>query len=177
MAKHKKRGRRRFRRYIRGNADEQLNLGTLAGRTLTVGAFDETVSERTYISSLKAIWSLKDWTGIDEVGPLLVGIAHGDYSGPEIESFIEQTASWAESDLIGQEVGKRKIKIVGTFMTRSNATDSYVLNDGRPITTKLGWILTQQQTIAVWAYNLGSAAIATTVPDVFVQGHANLWPQ
>jgi len=28
----------------------------------------------------------------------------------------------------------------------------------------------------MWAYNAGSNALATTVPNVSVDGHANLWP-
>lgn len=173
------RGRRKMGRYIRGNVDETMDLGTLAARTLQAEAFDEAVNERTFISSLVASWSLGDMTDADDVGPIMVGVAHGDYSAAEIEEFIENTGSWDEGDLVQQEVGQRKIRVVGIFETAPAASVVAVrtLNEGRPIKTKLGWILLQAQTIDVWAYNLGSAALSTTAPNLHLQGHVNLWPR
>ncbi len=154
-------------------------MAALASRTLVSVAFDESVNERTFVSSLKAIWSLDDMTDAPDVGPILVGVAHGDYSATEIEEFIENTGSWDEGDLVNQEIGQRKIRVVGTFGTPGGASVSgvKVLNEGRPITTKLGWILLQAQTLDLWAYNLGSSPIATTIPNLNVQGHVNLWPR
>jgi len=169
--------RRSMGRYIRGNVDESLVLTTLAARTLAAIAFDETVNERTLVSSLVASWSLDDLTAGAGIGPILVGVAHSDYSTAEIEEFIENTGSWDEGDLVQQEVGKRKIRTVGTFESAISGVAAAVLNDGKPIKTRLNWILLQGQTLKVWAYNLGTAAVATTVPEVSVQGHANLFPK
>ncbi len=176
MAKKKPKGRRR--RYLRGNVDETLELTTLASRTVASGNYDESVNERTLMTSHVAAWSLDDLTDAADVGPIMVGFAHGDYSGPEIEEFIENTGSWNEGDLVSQEIAKRKIKVVGTFGSPPGgaATGRAVLNDGKPIKTKCNWILNQNQGLELWAYNLGGAAIATTVPNLHVEGHANLWP-
>lgn len=164
-------------RYIRGNVDERLDIGTLAGATLVAGLFDDAVAERTLISSLKATWSLKDVTPIENAGPLLVGIAHSDYSAAEIEEVIEAVGSWDEGDKIVRERMKRQVRIVGQFRDRGVPLETVVLNDGRPITTKLNWILTTGDTLDLWAYNLGTAAFATTDPQIHVEGHANLWPR
>ncbi len=165
-------------RYIRGNVDENLPIGTLGSRTLAVASFDETVNERTFVSSVKAAWSLDNLTEGDGIGPIMVGLAHGDYSAAEIEAFIENTGSWNEGDLTAQEIGKRKIRIVGIFRSPPGALmGSMVLNEGKPIHTKCGWILLQGQTLDMWAYNLGTAAVATTIPDIHLEGHANLWPR
>ncbi len=164
-------------KYIRGSVDEQLAVSTLAGQTLIGQDFDETVNERMLISSIVATYSLRLVTPINDLGPLLVGIAHGDYTDAEIEAYIEASGSWDEGDLVQQEIMKRKIRRVGLFEQPQNATQAVVLNDGRMIKTKLNWILLQGQTLRVWAYNTGQATFATTNPEVNVNGHVNMWPR
>ncbi len=176
MARDKRRNRK-FRRYLKGSVDETLNLGTLAPTTLVGAAFDETVNERTFVSSIRATHSLSEFTPAADRGPILVGVAHSDYSDAEIEAVIENTGSWNEGNLVQQEVAKRKVRRIGIFEIPDNATDAVVLNDGKPITTKLGWILVQGQGLRQWAYNMGTAALVTTDPAYRMQGHANLWPQ
>ncbi len=165
-------------KYIRGNIDEELTMTTLAARTLVSTLFDETVTERTYISSIDASYVLSDFTPGAGIGPFMVGVAHSDYSDSEIEAVIELANSWAEADLVSQELAKRKIRKIGIFpMVEATSVEHAVLNDGLKIHTRLGWILTVGQTLRLWAYNLGTAAVATTVPTVNVIGHANLWPK
>ncbi len=164
-------------KYIRGSIDEQLSLTTLAARTLVGAVFDETVNERTLVSSIVASWSLRNASPASDVGPVLVGIAHSDYTDAEVEAYIEASGTWDEGDKIQQEIMKRQIRQVGTLRVLEAATLQSRLADGRMIKTKLNWILNQGQTLRVWAYNLGQAAFATTVPVVDVQGHANLWPR
>ncbi len=139
--------------------------------------FDESVEEKTFLSSVRAAWTLSKFSPAVGIGPIQVGLAHSDYSASEIEAWIENTGSWKQGDLINQEVAQRRIRSVGIFETPADAGDSVTLNDGKPIRTKLGWILTTGQTVDVWAYNLGTAAVATTDPAVHLQGKANLWPR
>ncbi len=176
MAKHGKRGRR-FRKYLRGSVDEQLALGALATKDVVAGPYDETVNGRTWVTTHIATWTMDDFTPLDESGPVLVGIAHSDYNAAEIEAWIETLGSWDEGDLVSQELAKRKIRRVGIFESGADALASVVLNDGKPIRTKCNWLLNQGQSLQMWAYNLGTASLATTVPTVHVQGHVNLWPQ
>ncbi len=173
----KGRRRRSMGRYIRGPVDEELDLGTLAARTLIGANFDSVVNERTLVSSLVATWALSDVTVATGDGPVLVGVAHSDYSDSEIESWIEVTNSWNEGDLVGQEVANRKCRRVGVFESKDLAAETAVLNDGKPIKTRLNWILLQAQTLKVWAYNMGSSPFATTNPTLRVAGHANLFPK
>ncbi len=172
MAKGK---RRRMGRYIRGNVNEGLGLGTLAGLTLIAAPFDDTVTERTLISSLVASWSVEGYTGASGDGPIMCGIAHSDYSAAEIEAWIENTQGWQEGDQIAREVGQRKVRVIGTFPSIASNADTAVLNDGKKIKTKLNWILNAGQTLDMWAYNLGSGAI--TGGTLHANGHANLWPR
>ncbi len=177
MAKARPRRRRRMGRYIRGEVDEEMAIGTLNAKVVIFAGFDNSVVERTFISSVVATWALKNVTPSATAGPLLVGLAHGDYTAAEIEEWIENTAGWAEANQIGQEIGKRKIRKVGIFANSGAVTEASVLNDGRPIRTKCGWILTSGQSVSAWAYNLGTGAYATTDPSVDISGHANLWPR
>ncbi len=177
MARRARRAGRKFRRYLRGQIDHILALGTLGPNTLVSGTNTDAVTEKAWLSSVVAAWALKDMTAASDQGPILCGIAHSDYTDAEIEEWVENSESWEAHDLIGQEVAKRRIKRVGMFPgTASTTTAEAVLNDGRPVRTKCGWMLGTGQTIKFWAYNTGIAALATTVPDMHVQGHANLWP-
>ncbi len=175
LAKHRKGRGRSMKNYMRGECDENLVLGTLASQTLVGGNFDEAVTERTLISSLVATYAVQDATDGSGIGPILVGIAHSDYSDAEIEAWIETTTSWETSDLIGQEVAGRLCRKVGILTVPETIDFQTSLNDGKPITTKLNWVLNTGQTIKLWAYNLGTSAFATTSPVIRLQGHVNLW--
>ncbi len=169
--------RRKFRRYLRGTIDDQLAIGTLSTKDAAIAAMSGVVNERTYVSSVKATWALTDWTQTAADGPITVGVSHSDYTAAEIEEWIENSGGWNEGDLVAQEIAKRKIRLVGTFMTaNSDLIGTALLADGRQITTKCGWILNQGQTLNVWAYNNGESAPATG-SIVRVNGHANLWPR
>ncbi len=175
----KKRGRRN-RRYLRGNVDEKLALGTLAASTLVGDNFDESVEERTLVSSLVASYSMDNLTAPQ--GPIQFGVAHSDYTDAEIEEVIENTDSWTEGNKISQEISKRLVRKIGTFAaeaipTSAGAVVDLDFNDGNPVKTKLNWILTTGQTLKYWAYNQSSSALATTAPIITASGHVNLWPQ
>ena len=176
MAKHPK-SRRRRGKYIRGSVDEFLSLGTLAGKVVISEIFDETVNERSLISSIVATWTLRNYSKATDDGPVMVGVAHSDYSSAEIEEVLENTGSWSEGSKIEQETSKRLVRVIGTFAPMPvDVNDAAGLNDGKPIKTKLNWIVNQGQSLQVWAYNLGSGALGAS-PIVSVNGHANIWPR
>ncbi len=178
MAKARGRRRRSMGKYIRGNVDNDFSLGTLAASTGIVSQNVSTVNERTLVSSLVATWTMSGFTVGDNIGPIEVGVAHGDYSLAEIEAVLELTTGWNEGNLTSQELSKRKIRRIGVFEAPAGGgLGAVVLNEGKSIKTKLNWILLQGQTLQYWAYNMGTGAVATTDPNVHVRGHANLWPR
>ncbi len=162
-------------RYIRGRINENLSLGSLAAATLIGVAFDENVNERSLVSSIVATYSLADVASAANRGPVMVGIAHGDYTDAEIEAVIENTGSWNEGAKPQQEISKRLVRMIGTFPSTESATETDVLNDGKPIRTKLNWILNQGQGLRLWGYNTGTAALLAG--GVRTEGHANIWPR
>ncbi len=177
LAKRGRGKRRSMGRYIRGDMDEQLGLSTLGAKTSIKGNFDQVVNGRTLVSSVVAIYSMTAFTKSTGDGPILVGIAHGDYSATEIDEFLEATGSWDEGDKVQQEVSKRQIRRIGVFENPADEASAAVLNDGKAIKTKLNWILNDGQTLSLWAYNTGTSPLATTSPIVQAVGHANLWPR
>ncbi len=177
MAKARPRRRRRMGRYIRGNVDHLGDLSTLGGKVVIKFDFPDVVNERTWVSSAKLTWALSNLTEAFSAGPITCGLAHSDYTAAEIEVFLENSGQWDEGNLTSQEINKRKIRVVGTFDTPAQALGIVTLNDGKPITTKCGWVLLQGQTLSMWAYNSGSTALATTAAELTATGHANLWPR
>ncbi len=164
-------------RYIRGNVQEKLDLGTLAPSTLVSTNFDDVVVEKTLVSSLIASYSIDQFTPAANTGPFMIVIAHSDYSDAEIEQVIESTGSWDQGDLIDQEIGNRKVRIIGIMRDAFTVGDSMTLQNGKLIKTKLNWLLMTGQTLKFCVYNLGSVAVATTDPDCHCVGHVNLFPK
>ncbi len=162
-------------KYLRGNIEVDMDLGTLAARTAIVQGVGDVVSESMLVSSVVARYSLSNLSALVNSGPILVGLAHSDYTAAEIEAFLEDTTGWAIGDLVAQEISSRKIRRIGVFDQEGSATNAFSLNDGKPIKVKLNWLLATGQTVDIWAYNLGTAALGTTDPNVNIQGHANLW--
>ncbi len=174
LAKHPKR-RRSMSRYLRGQVDESIQLSTLGAKVLLSADFDESVTEETLVTSIVATYSMIDFTKGTGDGPILVGIAHSDYTDAEIEAVIESTGSWNRGDKVAQEVAKRQVRRIGIFDVPNTAEETSVLNDGKPIKTKLNWVLQTGQTLTLWGYNMGSSALATTSPNINVEGHINLF--
>ncbi len=176
LAKHGKgrRSRRDFSNYIKGTIDHTLSLGTLGPNALVGTDIADVLEEAAYLSSIRATWALDSFTLAEDAGPILVGVAHSDYTDAEIEAWVEQTTGWARGDKISREIAGRFCRRVGV-LSPVTSISAVTLNDGKPITTKCGWNLTTGQTLRVWAYNVGGAALSATVPDVHCNGYANLW--
>ncbi len=174
-----KRKGRKFRKYLKGTLDETMDLATLGAKVVVSQSSTGVLEEKAWLSSIKATWSMDDFTPATDDGPITVGVAHHSYSSAEIEEWVENdTGSWKEGSIVQQEVARRRIRQVGTFETSRGASAAgiSVLNDGKPIRTKCGWQLQTSDGLRIWAYNQGASALATTAPNVLVQGHANLWP-
>jgi len=172
-----RKGRRKFRRYLKGKINNDEDLTVLAANTGVKKGLTTVVDDATWVSSVKALWSITGFTPTNGAGPIIVGIAHSDYTLAEIEEWIENTGAWNAGDLRSKEIAQRKIRQVGVFSLPETSNQHTVLNDGRPLTTKCGWVIQEDQSLALWFYNAGSVAVATTVPTVTTMGHANLWPQ
>ncbi len=177
MARKGRRGRRKFRRYLKGKIDFDLALGTLGGNTNISTNVADVLVESAWLSSVKAVWSLASVTPVAADGPMMCGIAHSDYTTIEIQEWILNLDSWDQGDKIAQEINRRKIRQVGIFPIEGagGGAGARVLNEGRMVTTKANWQLTTGDTVKIWVFNTGAGAL-TTGATLHVNGHANLWP-
>ncbi len=176
-ARKRSRRRRHFGNYIPGNIQLDIVLTTLAAATGVLAA-TATVDDTTRITSVRASYSLEDMTQGAGIGPIVCGVAHSDYTLAEVEAWIKLTTGWSQANMVSKEISGRRIRRIGTFPgSNTDGSGISVLNDGKPIRTKLNWEVTEGQGLNFWAFNTGSNAIATTVPRVHVEGKANLWTQ
>lgn len=176
LAKH---GKRRYRPYLKGQIEFDLEFGSLAAKDVATGVHGQTLTEQAWLSSIRCAYALTDVTPTtQDAGPVMFGVAHSDYASGEIESWIENTGSWDRGNLVQQESAKRKIRKIGIFERADSDTieQPSVPFDGNFKTTKCGWQLFSGDTVQFWVYNMGSGAFATTTPNMHVEGHANLWP-
>ena len=167
--------RRKMGKYIRGNIDDEVAITSLASKDVIGGVFDETVVERTLCSSIVVNAALSGNTIVGGSGPLIVGVAHSDYTDAEIEEFLETTGQWDEGNMVAQEVSRRRIRRIGVL---PNAEASENMFDGRFRKFKLNWILNAGDTLRLWIFNSGDVAVTGSgTPKVHLTGHANLWPR
>ncbi len=156
--------RRRYRGFRKLPFDVDIAGGTLAADDVTQTTFGTTLTEERRILSVEASWGLTGLTATD--GPLVVGIAHSDYTAAEIEEALEFAGSWDEGDKVSQEQGNRLVRQVGILTEEETA-----LNDGQPVKTRLNWRLATGDTLQFWIWNRGIQL--TTGSLVKVSGHAN----
>ncbi len=171
----RKSGRRRpqWSRYLRGQIDFRMPTGALAAGAVAAQTNGDTLLETARVSSVVATYSMGNFTPLADRGPAHFGIAHSDYTGPEIQNWITAAASWDQGDLVAKEVADRLIRRIGTFDNPDAVTDTSVFNDGRPVKTRLNWQLRTGQAVRFWMFNSGEVDFIQS--DLHVQGHANIW--
>ena len=170
-----KRRRRNMSRYISGNIDIDMNVGALLSKT-GVGAITNAVVDTTRCSSIRCTYSLSDRTPGADQGPISIYVAHSDYTAAEIEAWIKSAGSWDIGDKIAKEIRSRLIRQIGVFEQASSASLAVTLNDGKPITTKLNWLLAEGDSLKMFVFNQGTVQLnATTVGNAKIFGKANLW--
>ncbi len=152
-----KSGSRKRSSVRKGAVDDSLALGTLAANVAIKSDFSEVVDEKMFALSIESTWSLNGITPGE--GPIVVGIAHSDYTSAEVEEFLEnQGGGWSQGDQTAMEIGRRKIRVVGAFQA---ALQDEVLNDGRPIKTKLRFTLATGKTLSAFAFNKSDGGLTT----------------
>ncbi len=107
------------------------------------------------VLSVKNVYAVKDLT--ENEGPVVVGICHSDYTVTEIKEAIEQIDALDIGNLKAQEEANRLVRVLGIF---SGAVNQY-LNDGRPIKTRLNWLLPAGASVCFFIYNEDASPLTT----------------
>ncbi len=144
-------------------------LATLADGIVTNGTDLDASDEEYRVLSQRNAWSLRDFTPGE--GPIVVGYAHGDYSVTEVKECLDAQAAIARGDKIANEQADRLVRIVGTF---PGVLENEVLNDGKPIHTRLNWHIPEGKTVVQFAWAKGGVANLTTGADVQIFGKATI---
>ncbi len=140
-------------------------LSTLGSDTAIVNAFVANAVSSYRAMSVKATWSLTGLTAGE--GPITVGFAHDDYTVTEIKEALEAAASIDPGDKIAQEQADRLVRIVGT-LSEANSE----LNEGKPIKTRLNWLIGVGHSINMFAYNESPSALTT---GAVLHSQGDLW--
>ncbi len=150
----KKGGRKFTLRAVR--VTSTVTVGNVLAQIAVTGALLGTADGAYRLISCKNTWSMTNNTAGD--GSLVVGYAHGDYTVTEIKEFIESASSINIGNKIANEQSNRLIRIVGTF---PGLLTEEVLNDGKPIHTKLNWAIPIGTGVNAFVYNDDGAQRST----------------
>lgn len=161
--------KRSMRGYVKLPFSLAAGVGAVSSGEFSGIDVSSTVNERTWVSSAVIMVGCHDHT-VGE-GPATVHAAHSDYSNTEVEEQIEATNSWDQGDLIARERANRKVRAVGILALDDQGEE--ILNDGRPIRVKLGFMLEEGDTVQFGVFAKGGALTAGLVLDV--TGHLNGW--
>ncbi len=155
MAKHTK-SRKRRAQIVAIPFEGGVALSTLADNTLIItDVLTSALAENFRATSMKAFWAVKQQTTGE--GPLVFGYAHGDYTVAEIDENLEVDYS-DPGDKIAMERSKRLVRRVGQFP--SIAVDE-VWDSGRPVKTRLNWVLNEGKNLSLFIKNKSSGALTT----------------
>ncbi len=167
MVRHRKGSKRRFNlRKVR--TVPIITLGTLANVTVITGSVTGPADGSYRAMSHHGVWQKKNGTAGE--GPIVVGYADGDYSVTEIKECLEATASISRGDKIANERANRFVRVIGSF---SGIAAEEVLNDGKPIKTRLNWPFPADDTnLVIFAYNESGSALTT---GCLIEADGNLW--
>ncbi len=152
--------RRRFNlRPVR--VSPSLALVTLASGIVLSSNLWPAADQAYVVTSFTGSYSLRGHTAGE--GPLHIGLSHGDYTVTEIKEAIESTSISAGS-MIEREQSRRLVRIVGTF---NGLNTEEVLNDGKPMKTKLNWFIPIGKELKWFVYNDSGATLTTgAVADI-----------
>ncbi len=171
LMSHSMAKKRSMKGYHRVNVDKLITVGALTTDTvLEQGLTPDGAIEPSIVTSVDLHWGITGHTAGE--GPLVVGVAHNDYSAAEIQEFLENVTSWDTGDMISQEKANRKIRVVGEF---PGAEAVETLNDGKSIKTKLNWKVEIGSTLDAWIFNKDQATLTSGTILLF-NGKINVFP-
>ncbi len=150
MARH---GRRR--NFFAYPIEDQLSLSTLANGIVLAGNLTTFGVTEAYCISADVQYTLDGLTPNE--GPIDVGLSTSDLTVTEIvEQLTAQPTS--KSDIIAMERSRRPVRKAGSFAGQS-ANES--LNDGKPIRTRLKFMLAEGKELVLWARNRSGGTLTT----------------
>ncbi len=174
FAMAKRRAKRKFN-LRRVRIANSAAVGALATLDVLGAALTPNAADKVRVISANLAWSWSDIASIAD-DSLEFGLAHSSYTDAQIEEALEATGSWDLGDKVAQERGNRLVRSIGVISGEGlvSSNQGAQFNDGKPVKTKLNWLLSAGDAITVWmrnasgtVYSTGSAL--TTVGDLWVK--------
>ncbi len=137
------------------NVNESNALLTLADGAV-LGVDSDPFGREFFAISADLYWAMRNHTAGE--GPVIVGVAHSDYTDVEVAENLNLTGMEDPGDKVAQEQGRRLIRRTGQF---SGIGTDEVLNDGRAKRVKIGFVITDGFSLAFWAQNKNGGALTT----------------
>ncbi len=134
--------------------NNELALSTLASDTALTATLTPASVSTYRAMSIKATWTMLALTSGE--GPITFGYAHSDYTVAEIAECLTAFAAISPGDKIANERANRLVRVVGTI---SAALQD--IFDGRPVTTKLNWLIPIGQNVNIFVFNEDTATLTT----------------
>ncbi len=165
------RSRRKFNlRKVRINSENAV--GALATLDVASAGLTATTADKIRFISLIGSWTWSDLQQITD-DAMAFGVAHSDYTAAEIEECLEATGSMDLGDKVAAEKANRLVREIGMFSSVTSAAGSGVqFNDGKPVKTKLNWLMSAGDSLVVWVRNSSSLVYVTGSSINFA---GNLW--
>jgi len=158
---------KRMSGYVPLRATMNQGIGGIAAGAYNGFNLGDTALEPYWLSSVKATYNITDVTASE--GPKTLIVAHSDYSDAEVAEWYNSIGAWDQGDLVAREQNSRRCRVIGTY-PGLNVDEG--LNDGRPVTTKLGWRCDSGQTLQ---FGLLSEVASTTGMELVIAGKVNAW--
>ncbi len=165
------RKRRMNLRKVRINSS--LTIGALASADVVSGVVTNAAADKLRFISLLASY------GISDVGAVVddsfaFGVAHSDYTAAEIEECLEAGGSINLGDKIAAEQANRLVREIGTINPSGSSTAAagIAFNDGKPVKTRLNWLMAAGDQLQLWVRN-NSGNVYTTGAALSISG--DLW--
>ncbi len=147
-----------------------IGAGALASVDVQSGVLGDPTEDKLRVISVEFAYA---WGGKQPADDgCQFGLAHSDYSAAEIEECLEAQGAIDLGDKLAQEQSNRLVREIGIMSGGDSAAGGIMFNDGRPVKTRLNWLLAAGDQLQLWIRN-SSAVIWTTGSTVSVTG--NLW--
>ncbi len=168
-AKRRPYKRRRYSLRKVTNSSQQ-GLTALAAGDVEVFAWSGVTTGTLRVVSIVVTWSASFAAVAD--GGMQFGVAHSDYTAAQVEECLEANGSMDPGAKILNEQANRLVRAIGTMHSSEVIQGEVTFNDGRPMKTRLNWLLSPGDRINVWIRN-GSQNIWTVDGDFLSTG--TLW--
>ncbi len=153
--------------------ESSLAVGALVGSDVVSSALTAVSANRYRVTSIKASYTIVDVPATID-GAYQFGIAHSSYTDAQIEECIEATGAIDIGNKVSQEQANRLVREIGTISPQgvSIIGGEISYNEGRPVKTKLNWMIGIGDTLVLYVRN-GSSVVYTT--GALLKTKGELW--